>query len=150
MLRRAQKFRRPVLWDARSQDRRKELVILSNLVKDTGSPQGEGWWNWYVVKRGPDAATLIGVVGLKGWPEATGSVQFGCAFLPEFQDHGYGTETVDGLVSWVLSQPKIERITAETPVGNRPSASVLRKLGFSQIHSDDEELLRFEKRRPQS
>jgi [ribosomal protein S5]-alanine N-acetyltransferase len=120
------------------------------LVRDDSSPDGEGWWDWYVVKRDGDQSKVIGVMGLKGWPDVSRSIQIGCSFLPEFQKHGHGTEAVDGIASWTLSQPSVECVTAETPVDNHGAAKVLRTLGFVQVDADDHSLLRFEKRRDKS
>jgi RimJ/RimL family protein N-acetyltransferase len=91
---------------------------------------------------------LIGMAGIEGWPAVTGGVQVGCAFLPEFQGSGYGTEAVNGLTSWALTHPQVERVIAETPIGNDAAGAVLRKLGFALSSSDEQEgLLRFEKTR---
>src|ERR1700744_5311082 len=75
------------------------------LVTDQSSPNGEGWWEWYVLKRDPDQAVLIGMVGVRGWPAVSRSVKIGCAFLPEFQRQGHGIEAVNGITSWALSRP---------------------------------------------
>jgi RimJ/RimL family protein N-acetyltransferase len=118
------------------------------LVVDRRSTDGSAWWDWYVVKRDVDRPILIGVAGIKGWPAVTGDVQLGCAFLPQFQGSGYGTEAVNGLTSWSLTHPHVDRVIAETPVGNNAAAGVLRKLGFELLSSHDEEgLLRFQKTR---
>src|SRR5579885_3507349 len=45
------------------------------LVIDESSPNGEGWWEWYVVKREEDGPVLIGMVGVKGWARVSRSVQ---------------------------------------------------------------------------
>jgi ribosomal-protein-alanine N-acetyltransferase len=147
------------LADVKWQDRDRLSQLLNadvpdewppELVKDDNSPHGEGWWDWYVVKRDARRSTLIGMAGLKGWPQVSRAVQMGCAFLPQFQKQGFGTEAVDGLTSWALRQPQIERVTANTPVGNYGAPAVLRRLGFAQVDSADPALLRFEKTRLQT
>ena len=117
------------------------------LVQDSSSPNGEGWWDWYVVRRENDKRVLIGVAGLKGWPELSRTVQVGCSFLPEFQKQGYGTEAVDKLTSWALNEPHVDRVIAETPDGNDGAAAILRGLKFEEVDSSEEGLLRFEKSR---
>ena len=119
-----------------------------DLVVDRSSPDGAGWWNWYIVRRELDQPVLIGMAGIKGWPAVSGSVQTGCAFLPQFQGQGCGTEAIKGLTSWLLARPQVERVIAETPVDNDGANSVLRKVGFVLSNSNTEEgLLRFEKTR---
>jgi [ribosomal protein S5]-alanine N-acetyltransferase len=112
-----------------------------DLVKDRNSPEGEGWWDWYIISREHNQRVLIGMAGLKGWPVVNNRVQLGCAFLPEFQKQGYGTESVAGLTTWALDQ--VSEVVAETPVDNYAAAAVLRRLGYRQVDSDDAALLRF-------
>ena len=114
-----------------------------DLVIDHHSPNGEGWWDWYIVKHDDGQPVLIGMAGLKGWPMVSADVQLGCAFLPEFQSHAYGTEAVEALTAWALSQLGVQRVTAETPVDNQGAIAVLTSLGFGRLESDDPALLRF-------
>ncbi len=114
------------------------------LVEDHSSPNGDGWWDWYVISKENDRRVLIGIAGLKGWPSLSSTVQVGCAFLPEFRQLGYGTEAVDSLTTWALSQPHVDRVFAETPVGNQGATSILRSLGFEQTDSSEASVLRFE------
>ena len=114
------------------------------IVPDRDS-DGTGWWDWYVVTR-DSPSVLIGVCGIKGWPSVSQSVQTGCAFLEEFQGQGYGKEAVDGLVSWVLQQPGVERVLAEVSIGNAAAIGILRRLGFDELDLDaPAQLLRFAK-----
>lgn len=118
------------------------------LVEDYDAEGDGGWWDWYVLKRDADRPTLVGVVGLKGWPEVNGSVQIGCAFMPEFQRQGYGAESITAFVSWLLSCPRVQSVTARVPAGHIPSVAILRKIGFAPAGPpNDAGLIRFEKAR---
>ena len=101
------------------------------LVEDYDAEGGGGWWDWYVLRRDMERPTLVGVVGLKGWPDVNGSLQFGCAFLPEFQDQRYGTESITAFAEWALSRPQINSVTADGPNGNARSIAILRRIGFT-------------------
>jgi ribosomal-protein-alanine N-acetyltransferase len=114
------------------------------LVPDRSS--AGGWWDWYIVRRKGNEDVLIGVAGIKGWP-VSGSIQFGCSLLPDFQAQGYGTETVHKLTEWLLTVPGIDCVTADTPEGNAKAVAVLRHVGFIQAESDEPDLLRFQKNR---
>jgi RimJ/RimL family protein N-acetyltransferase len=119
------------------------------LVVDRSSPDGTGWWDWYVVTREVDRPVLIGVVGIKGWPSVTGSVQEGGAFLPQFHRRGYATEAFSALTEWVFKHPRVDQITFDAPIQSIGGVALLRRLGFSLASSDEGEgLLRFEKKRP--
>jgi len=120
-----------------------------SLVPDPSSPDGAGWWDWYVVCWESDRPVLIGVVGIKGWPTVTGTVQHGGAFLSEFQRHGYGTEAFNALMAWVFTHPQVDHIVFDAPKDTDSAIGLLRKLGFSLSSSDEEEgLLRFRRARP--
>ena len=117
------------------------------LVADADAAQG-GWWDWYVVRKDDEQQPeLVGVAGLKGWPSVTGSVQIGCSFLPQAQGKGYGTEAVEALTSWLLTQPGVGTVTANVPRGNEASAAILRKLGFRPGASQEGSMIRFERAR---
>jgi [ribosomal protein S5]-alanine N-acetyltransferase len=146
----------PQLAEADWNDRKSLSAMLNasvpdewppQLVTDESSPNGEGWWDWYVLKRDGERAIAIGIMGLKGWPSISRSIQVGCSFLPEYRKQGHGAEAVDAITSWALGQPNVECVVAETPRDNRAAARVLGKLGFVQVHSDADRFLRFEKRR---
>ena len=117
------------------------------LVSDERAPDGEGWWNWYVLKRENAGTVLIGLIGLRGSPEVSGELQLGCAFLPSFQNMGYGTEAVDSMAHWALSQAGVTTVFAETPLKNQNAQSILRKLYFTQVGCDTPTLLRFAKQK---
>ncbi len=108
-----------------------------------------GWLNWYGLSREEVGRQpqLVGSAGFFGPPE-DGSVEIGYAVLPAFQDRGFATEIVAGLVTWALSQPAVECVTAETSSENPASRRVLNKLGFMQIGAGREEgHLRFMRKR---
>ena len=106
------------------------------LVKD---PDTEGgWWDWYVVKREDSGHVLVGVVGLRGWPAVSASVQAGCAFLDRFHNNGLAAEAFGAVTSCALEQPHVKRVTASTSSDNEAAKSVLRKLGFRMFGSDRE------------
>jgi RimJ/RimL family protein N-acetyltransferase len=113
------------------------------VVADAGS--ADGWWDWYIIASQGEEALLAGVAGVRGWPGVDGTIQFGCSFIPEFQTKGYGTEAVRLLTDWLLVQPGIRRVTANTPRDNQKAIAFLQTLGFSKLPTEDGEFFRFEK-----
>jgi RimJ/RimL family protein N-acetyltransferase len=110
------------------------------------APDQAGWWVWYVILCYEHAVgrVLIGNGGFKGKPAADGSVEIGYAMLPGFQNTGYATEAVGGLVAWAFQQPAVQRVTAETLPMLKSSLRVLEKNGFVQVGEMDDGTLRFE------
>lgn len=142
--------------DAEHDSRERLGGVLNARVPNQWPPQpvedrtsSGGWWDWYIVLHNNDGEedVLVGLAGVRGWPAVSNSLQFGCTFLEEFREHGYGREAVQVLTDWLLSQPAVERVTADTPTGNAKAVAVLRNVGFSEIDSGEQDLLRFEKKR---
>ena len=97
-------------------------------------PEQFGWLTWYwLLKRSPDPALLIGCGGFKGPPRQDGRVEIGYSVLPANQNRGYATEAAGALIDWAFSHPEATRILAETEVENRSSIRVLEKLNFMNL-----------------
>jgi [ribosomal protein S5]-alanine N-acetyltransferase len=74
--------------------------------------------------------TAIGELGCKGDPDPTGAVEIGYGLNPSVWNRGYATEIVGAFTAWLLEQPGITTVTAETATSNPASARVLEKCGF--------------------
>lgn len=94
-----------------------------------------GWWCWYFVQRETPASNraLLGMGGFKGQPAPDGTVEVGYSILASFQNRGYATEAVEGLVYWAFAHPQVTRVIAETLPHLRPSIRVLEKAGFAPV-----------------
>lgn len=99
------------------------------LVAEHGGPAG-----WFVTLRSD--GTVIGDCGWKGGPDADGVAEIGYGLAAPWHGLGYGTELVNGLVTWAATQPRCRRLVAQTLVGNVPSRRLLQRCGFS-IDSHD-------------
>ena len=99
------------------------------------NPNTEGWGGYYWLSSEENASrrTLIGSGGFKGKPDAHGNVEVGYGVLPEFQNKGYATEAVQGLVTWALSQKVVRSVIAEAFPDNVSSIRVLVKCGFVEV-----------------
>jgi len=95
------------------------------------APDRAGWFGWYALApmEGGTAPVLVAGGGFLGPPE-DGTVHIGYSVLPQFQQQGYATELVGGLLRWAFAQPGVSRIAAETEWANPASVRVLVKSGF--------------------
>ena len=76
--------------------------------------------------------TAIGELGCKG--EAVhGVADIGYGFNQSAWNRGYATEIVTAFADWLLEQPGIDAVTADTAVTNPASGRVLHKAGFAQV-----------------
>lgn len=89
---------------------------------------------------GPFLVVLDGaVIGDCGWygpPGANGEVEIGYGLAAPYRGRGLGTATVRALLDWVVAQPGVRTVRAETGSGNAPSRRILERLGFALTEVD--------------
>jgi len=73
---------------------------------------------------------VIGGVGFKNAPDASGKVEIGYGLDPAFRGNGYMREAVIAICEWAFTNHKIRSVLAEVEDGNTPSLRVLQRAGF--------------------
>ena len=100
-------------------------------------------WDWYAMWMIELLdGTHIGDLCFKGL-KADGIVEIDYGILETYQNRGYATEAVEAAVEWVLAQPSVCRMEAETDPDNLASQKVLEKCGFIPTGTTGEEGPRF-------
>lgn len=89
---------------------------------------------WTVILK--DANKMIGDICIVGEPNPSGEIEIGYGTYADFQNKGYMTEAVGGMIKWARSQPKIFSIIASTEKDNIGSFSILQKNNFTKIGED--------------
>ncbi len=119
----------PVDWPPPLNNRDTMLFNLSRLEIDE---QQKGWWGWYFILKATRGSerVLIGNGGYKGPPDNAGTVELGYSICRGYQNQGFATEAVFGLVYWAFQQVAVQRITAETLLDSAASLRVLEKNNF--------------------
>jgi len=119
----------PDNWPPPLNNRDTMLFNLKHLEID-GSQ--EGWWSWYFILNELDSPEriLIGNGGFKGPPDASETVELGYSICREYQNRGFATEAVFGLIYWAFQQDGVSRVTAETLPSMKASIRVLEKNNF--------------------
>jgi RimJ/RimL family protein N-acetyltransferase len=79
------------------------------------------------------AGRTIGDCGTHGPADASGNIEIGYGLARRFRGHGYATEVVSVLVSWLLTRPDVARVRARAAIANVPSWRVLEKAGFTRV-----------------
>ena len=123
----------PDEWPAA--DVRSFLPMYAQLIGEVAAR--EGWGIWLI--RLPAEGIVIGDIGFKGPPGATGSVEIGYSVLP--QRRGFATEAARALMSWAQAQPRVRRVVAECLANNAASVRVLEKAGMQRIGQREDMLL---------
>ena len=80
---------------------------------------------------------MIGDYCIHGEPNKDGEIEIGYGTYEAFQNRGYMTEIVGGIIIWVRKQPIVKSIKASTDKINIASIKVLEKNGFSKISETD-------------
>lgn len=107
-------------------------TLLFNLRRLEIGEDQQGWWSWYFILKATRESEriLIGNGGYKGPPDNTGTVELGYSICLGYQNQGFATEAVFGLVCWAFQQDDVRRITAEILLDSAASIRVLEKNNF--------------------
>lgn len=92
-------------------------------------PEQAKWSTYFFVD--DQAAVLVGSGGFKGAP-ADGLVEVGYEVAPTWQGQGMARAAVAELLAIARAHPDAREVLAVTDGPSNPSASVLRRLGFTQ------------------
>lgn len=110
-------------------------IRLSKVLTDE---QNYIWYtNWLIVLK--ETNCIIGGIMLKGLPNENGEVVIGYYTIPQYQGHGYMTETINNMKNWLLDQPDVIYVIADTEKDNIASHRVLEKTG-AELYKESEEL----------
>ncbi|MEN9963303.1 MAG: hypothetical protein RL582_398 [Bacteroidota bacterium] len=80
---------------------------------------------------------MIGDLCIIGEPNSHGEIEIGYGTYEEFQNKGFMTEIVGGIIEWVKSQPTVKSIIASTDKTNIASYKVLQKNNFIKVGASD-------------
>ena len=80
---------------------------------------------------------MVGDICMYGEPNEDGDVEIGYGTYNEFQNKGYMTEIVRGMVGWLKAQGKVRTIYASTEKSNVASYRVLEKNDFINVVDTD-------------
>ena len=76
---------------------------------------------------------VVGGVGFKGSPNATGEVEIGYAVVRAQRRRGLAVEAAAALVAWAFCDTRVGRVLARCQADNVASVHVLERLGFTPL-----------------
>jgi [ribosomal protein S5]-alanine N-acetyltransferase len=80
---------------------------------------------------------MVGDLCIYGEPNEDGEIEIGYGTYKEFQNNGFMTEIVRGIIGWVNTQIKVKSIIASTDKTNVASFKVLEKNNFTKTGEKD-------------
>ncbi len=80
---------------------------------------------------------MVGDLCITGEPDVKGEIEIGYGTYDEFQNKGFMTEIVNGIIEWVNLQTAVKSIIASTDKINSASFRVLEKNIFVKVGETD-------------
>jgi RimJ/RimL family protein N-acetyltransferase len=112
----------PAFWDQNAID-----YLYKRIHR---SLQYRGWCRYVLLKQTSALPMVIGGCGCTESPETLEEVEIGYSILKEFRRHGYVTEALNALISWIFTYSPVHSVCAQTYPHLAASIGVLRKCGF--------------------
>ncbi len=137
--------RAPENWPPELYDREAMEYALRMLEESTAP----GWSFWYLLMQIGEQASIVGICGFKGRPDAAGSAEISYSIVSQFRNQGLASEAVDRLVRWAFSHQTVLEISAETLPHLQSSIRVMKKNGFEYCGAGSERgVVRYAVQRP--
>lgn len=110
-----------------------EQIILPNVA----NPRKNYLYStlWTIISKADNRMT--GDLCFMGEPNADGEIELGYGTYEEFQNKGFMTEAVGGIIQWAEKQPNVISVVASTSKENVASFSVLQKNNFVKTGESD-------------
>ncbi len=80
---------------------------------------------------------MVGDLCIVGEPNEAGEIEIGYGTYDEFQNKGFMTEIVSGIIEWAKTQSSVHAIIASTEKSNTASFRVLEKNGFLKMDESE-------------
>jgi RimJ/RimL family protein N-acetyltransferase len=94
-------------------------------------------WMARLMVGNPEGA--VGHCGFHGPPDRIGRAEIGYTVFSRFRGRGYAKEAARGLVDWAFQMGEREVYATVSP-NNAPSLAVVRRLGFIQVGTQEDEV----------
>ena len=105
-------------------------AILNDLLPNLSDSTKDSlfYTMWIMIEK--ELKAVIGGVCFHGEPDENGEVEIGYGTDNDYQNKGYMTEAIFGLIQWAKDNKRIQTIKAETDKANIASILVLEKNKF--------------------
>ena len=105
-------------------------AIVNDLLPHLSDPEIDTlfYTMWIIIEK--TKKVIVGGICFHGEPDANGEVEIGYGTDEAFQNKGYMTETLNGMIEWSQNNKKIKTLKAETDRTNISSIKVLERNRF--------------------
>ncbi len=105
----------------------KFIKIISSYISMHALGCDDYYLGWLIKEASTNA--IIGDFSFNGMPDE-GSIEISYSIVTEYQNKGYGTELIKGILLWCFFQPEIKIVKAQIKKSNKSSQIILLKNGF--------------------
>ena len=106
------------------------------LKRMEAEPNRRGWMARLMVTHDGE---FVGHCGFHGPPDVIGRAEIGYTVFTPFRGRGYAQEAAAALTGWAFDQGE-DRVYASVSPTNAPSLAVIRRLGFAQVGTQEDEV----------
>jgi len=110
--------------------------LAIQLERMEAEPHRREWMARLIVSESEGA---VGHCGFHGPPDTIGRAEIGYTVFSRFRGRGYAKEAARGLVDWAFEQGE-RQVYATVSPNNAPSLAVVRRLGFIQVGTQEDEV----------
>lgn len=113
-------------------------IVKGQLDIIKSDPENYFWHSFWFMLRKSDRV-VVGSADFKAPPNEQGEVEIGYGLSPQFEHHGYMTETVQAMCTWALNQSGVTHVIADTDPDNYASQRILERCGFKRDYEADKQ-----------
>ena len=108
------------------------LPFFRDLIVSNGI---NGFNSWLIIDK--NTKEIVGSIGYIGNPDSQGNTEIGFGIIPGKRRNGYCCEAANALIKWAMNDEKVKCIKARCEESNQASKSIICKLGFKVIKTED-------------
>ena len=101
-------------------------------------PSCNKWFVRFIVLQ--ESGEVIGSTSFHGVPDENGMMEIGLGIEEPFRNQGYAREALQGMWSWVSTQPGVKTLRYTVSPQNLPSIAVINYFGFNYMGQQMDEI----------
>ena len=103
-------------------------LLAARIPQIQKDPSVNKWFVRWVVLR--STQEIIGATSFHGAPDENGVIEIGLEVESAFQRQGYGTEILQGMWGWVVTEPTVKILRYSVKENNVASIALINSFGF--------------------
>jgi ribosomal-protein-alanine N-acetyltransferase len=102
------------------------------------APEVNKWFVRLIIVR--ETGVVAGITNFHGAPDSRGMIEIGLGLDEHHRRQGFATESLIGMWTWAVNDPSVRHLRYTVGVDNEASIGVIRKLGFTLVGQQMDEI----------